>query len=140
VLATASEAGHITLWDLNANGRLLHTVRGAHDGAITALEWVAGQPLLISSGEDNSVKVCIDSPILCREDLLMKSYLQQWLFDTPTSPPRLLKYRSGHQSPPHLIRYYGEDGKQLLTASRDRSLRCTSVIRDSRSFELSQGR
>jgi U3 small nucleolar RNA-associated protein 21 len=26
-----------------------------------------------------------------------------------------------------------------LTASRDRSLRCTSVVRDSRSFELSQG-
>ena len=27
----------------------------------------------------------------------------------------------------------------MLTASRDRSLRCTSVVRDSRSFELSQG-
>jgi hypothetical protein len=64
---------------------------------------------------------------------------QQWLFDSPTAPPRLLKFRSGHQLPPHLIRYYGDDGKQLLTASRDRSLRCTSVVRDSRSFELSQG-
>ncbi|KAI0320117.1 Utp21-domain-containing protein [Amylostereum chailletii] len=119
VLASASEAGHISLWDLSANGRLLHTVRGAHDGGITGLEWVAGQPVLISSGEDNSVK--------------------QWLFDSPTAPPRLLKFRSGHHAPPHLIRYYGEDGKQILTASRDRSLRCTSVVRDSRSFELSQG-
>ena len=64
---------------------------------------------------------------------------KQWHFDSPTSPPRLLKFRSGHQIPPHLIRYYGEDGKQLLTASRDRSLRYTSVVRDSRSFELSQG-
>src|SRR5258707_15861935 len=64
---------------------------------------------------------------------------QQWLFDSPTAAPRLLKFRSGHHAPPHLIRYYGEDGKQLLTASRDRSLRCTSVVRDSRSFELSQG-
>ncbi|KAI0062315.1 Utp21-domain-containing protein [Artomyces pyxidatus] len=119
VLATASEAGHISLWDLSANGRLLHTVRGAHDGGITAMEWMPGQPVLVTSGEDNSVK--------------------QWLFDSPTSPPRLLKFRSGHHTPPHLIRYYGEDGKQLLTASRDRSLRCTSVVRDSRSFELSQG-
>jgi U3 small nucleolar RNA-associated protein 21 len=50
-----------------------------------------------------------------------------------------LKHRSGHHAPPHLIRYYGEDGKQLLTASRDRSLRYTSVVRDSRSYELSQG-
>ncbi|CCM04722.1 uncharacterized protein FIBRA_06910 [Fibroporia radiculosa] len=119
ILASASSMGHIALWDLNAGGRLLHLIRGAHDGAVTALEWVPGQPLLISSGEDNSVK--------------------QWVFDSPTAAPRLLKYRSGHRVPPHLIRYYGEDGKQLLTASSDRSLRCTSVVRDSRSFELSQG-
>ncbi|KAH9945893.1 Utp21-domain-containing protein [Epithele typhae] len=118
-LASASTTGHIALWDLNAGGRLLHIVRGAHDGAVTGLEWVPGQPVLISSGEDNSVK--------------------QWLFDTPTEAPRLLKFRSGHHAPPHLIRYFGADGKQLLTASRDRSLRCTSVVRDSRSFELSQG-
>ena len=64
---------------------------------------------------------------------------KQWHVDSLTSPPHLLKFRSGHQAPPHLIRFYGEDGKQLLTASRDRSLRCTSVVRDSRSFELSQG-
>ncbi|KIP12285.1 hypothetical protein PHLGIDRAFT_124190 [Phlebiopsis gigantea 11061_1 CR5-6] len=119
ILASASSNGHIALWDLNAGGRLLHIVRGAHDGAVTAVQWVPGQPLLVSSGEDNSVK--------------------QWLFDSPTAAPRLLKFRSGHHAPPHLIRYYGEDGKQLLTASRDRSLRCTSVVRDSRSFELSQG-
>src|SRR6266702_3070912 len=66
-------------------------------------------------------------------------FYKQWHFDSLTSPPRLLKFRSGHQVAPHLIRYYGEDGKQLLTASRDRSLRYTSVVRDSRSFELSQG-
>ncbi|KAJ7741593.1 Utp21 specific WD40 associated putative domain-containing protein [Mycena maculata] len=119
VLASASSAGHIALWDLNSGGRLLHMIRGAHDRAITAVEWVPGQPVLISSGEDNSVK--------------------QWLFDSPTAAPRLLKFRTGHQAPPHIIRYYGDDGKQLLTASRDRSLRCTSVVRDSRSFELSQG-
>lgn len=119
ILATASSIGHIALWDLNAGGQLLHIVRGAHDGPVVAVEWVPGQPVMISSGEDNSVKY--------------------WLFDSPTAPPRLLKYRSGHHAPPHLIRYYGEDGKQLLSASRDRSLRCTSIVRDSRSFEMSQG-
>ncbi|KAJ3972683.1 Utp21 specific WD40 associated putative domain-containing protein, partial [Lentinula raphanica] len=119
IMASASSLGHIAIWDLNEGGRLLHLVRGAHDGAISALEWVPGQPVLITSGGDNSVK--------------------QWLFDSPTAAPRLLKFRSGHHAPPHLIRYCGDDGKQLLTASRDRSLRCTSVVRDSRSFELSQG-
>lgn len=57
ILASASSAGHIALWDLNAGGRLLHVIRGAHDGAVSAVEWVPGQPVLISSGEDNSVKV-----------------------------------------------------------------------------------
>ncbi|KAG8992095.1 hypothetical protein FRB90_001099, partial [Tulasnella sp. 427] len=119
VLATASASGNIALWDLNAGGRLLHMVHGAHDGAVSSIQWVPGQALLMSSGEDNSLK--------------------QWLFDSPTGPPRLLKSRSGHHGPPHLIRYYGDDGKTILTASRDRSLRATSVVRDTRSHELSQG-
>ncbi|KAH8827004.1 Utp21 specific WD40 associated putative domain-containing protein [Flagelloscypha sp. PMI_526] len=119
IMASASSAGHLAIWDLDSGGRLLHMVRGAHDGSICALEWIPGQPVLATSGEDNSIK--------------------QWLFDSPTATPRLLKYRAGHHAPPHLIRFYGDDGKQLITASRDRSLRCTSVVRDSRSFELSQG-
>lgn len=57
VLASASSSGHIALWDLNNNGRLIHIIRGAHDRAVSAVEWVPGQPVLVSSGEDNSVKV-----------------------------------------------------------------------------------
>jgi U3 small nucleolar RNA-associated protein 21 len=44
ILASASSAGHIALWDLNNGGRLLHMVRGAHDCVITAVEWIPGQP------------------------------------------------------------------------------------------------
>lgn len=62
ILASASLSGHIALWDLNSGGRLLHMIRGAHDGAITAVEWVPGQPVLITSGEDNSVKVLFLPP------------------------------------------------------------------------------
>ncbi|WRT67784.1 uncharacterized protein IL334_004758 [Kwoniella shivajii] len=119
ILATASSTGSLVTWDLSKGGRVLHVVRGAHDQSVTGLQWVAGQPLLISSSADNSVK--------------------QWLCDSPTGMPRLLKFRGGHHAPPTCIRYYGEDGKQILTAGRDRSLRYTSVVRDSRSFELSQG-
>ncbi|KAH7340715.1 Utp21-domain-containing protein [Rhizoctonia solani] len=104
-LATASATGHIALWDLNAQGRLMHIIKGAHSSSISAVQWIPGQPVMVTSGEDNSLK--------------------QWLFESPDEPPRLLKYRA--------------DGKQILTASRDRSLRYTSVVRDSRSFELSQG-
>jgi U3 small nucleolar RNA-associated protein 21 len=141
ILASASSVGHIALWDLNSGGRLLHMIRGAHDGAVSAVEWVPGQPVLISSGEDNSVKVILFlcSFYFCTVFSCKCLDQQQWLFDSPTAAPRLLKFRTGHHAPPHLIRYYGGDGKQLLTASRDRSLRCTSVVRDSRSFEMSQG-
>lgn len=59
MLASCSSSGDVAIWDLNAGGRLLHMVRGAHLSAINALEWVPGQPLLVTSGEDNCVKVCL---------------------------------------------------------------------------------
>ncbi|GAA5967551.1 hypothetical protein JCM11641_005691 [Rhodosporidiobolus odoratus] len=118
-LAVSSTSGHIALFDLSNQMRLLHLVRNAHEGPVGGMEWVPGQPLFVTSGGDNSVK--------------------QWLLDTPTSAPRLLKQRSGHHAPPHLVRYYGDDGKALLTAGKDRALRYTSVVRDSRGYELSQG-
>ncbi|GAA5874734.1 hypothetical protein JCM16303_002966 [Sporobolomyces ruberrimus] len=118
-LAVASTSGHIALFDLNHEMKLMHLVRNAHEGPVGGIEWVVGQPLFMTNGSDNSMK--------------------QWLLDTPTAAPRLLKQRSGHHAPPHLVRYYGDDGKALLTAGKDHSLRYTSVVRDSRGYELSQG-
>ncbi|GAA5925720.1 rRNA-processing protein UTP21 [Sporobolomyces koalae] len=118
-LAVASTSGHIALFDLNNEMKLLHLVRNAHEGPVGGIEWVVGQPLFMTCGSDNSVK--------------------QWLLDTPTAAPRLLKQRSGHHAPPYLVRYYGDDGKSLLTAGKDHALRYTSVVRDSRGYELSQG-
>lgn len=119
ILASSSTNGTIAIWDLQERGKVLHTIRDAHEAAVTGLQWVAGQPLLISSSGDNSIK--------------------QWVCDADNAIPRLLKSRSGHHAPLSCIRYYGEDGKQILTAGRDRALRYTSVVRDSRSHELSQG-
>ncbi|GLB34587.1 putative utp21 specific WD40 associated domain containing protein [Lyophyllum shimeji] len=118
ILASASSAGHIALWDLNSGARLLHMIRGAHDGAISSVEYeLSSQP----------------QPM---ENSLPSSAMAIRLTNSSSSTSKI---PLGHHAPPHLIRYYGTDGKQLLTASRDRSLRCTSVVRDSRSFELSQG-
>lgn len=58
ILATSSTAGSIGIWDLSKGGRLIHVQKRAHEQAIGGLEWVQGQPLLISSSGDNSVKVC----------------------------------------------------------------------------------
>jgi U3 small nucleolar RNA-associated protein 21 len=54
-LATSSTAGTIAVWDLNSKGKLLHTVRDAHEAGVTGLQFVEG--LLISSAGDNGVKV-----------------------------------------------------------------------------------
>ena len=129
-VAIATNSGNISIFDLepasgsgsssiNNGPRLTYSIQEAHDGAVGSIQFVPGQPLLISSGGDNSCK--------------------QWFFESASMPPRLLKGRSGHHQPPHLIRYYGEEGKEILSAGRDRSIRSISIVRDSRSHELSQG-
>ncbi|MBW0470269.1 hypothetical protein O181_009984 [Austropuccinia psidii MF-1] len=119
LLVTCSSQGHVAIWDLNECGKLLHVILAAHDSAVSNIHFLPGQPVMVTASGDNSIKL--------------------WLFETPTGLPRLLTQRAGHQQPPHLIRYYGSDGKTILSAGRDRALRATSVVRDSRSFELSQG-
>lgn len=119
-LASADVHGNIALWDLDNGGTLTSLVRRAHESLIGGLHFFPGQAILVSSGADNSIR--------------------EWFFGTPASPPRLLKERSGHASPPSTIRYYGSDGKSMLSSSKgDRSLRYTSIVRESRSFELAQG-
>ncbi len=56
-LAVASTSGHVALFDLASENKLLHLVRNAHEGPVGGLEWVPGQPLMVTSGGDNSVKV-----------------------------------------------------------------------------------
>lgn len=119
VMATSGSNGSIAFWNLNERGRLINVLRDAHTESVSKVEFLPNQPVLVSSSGDNSLK--------------------QWLFDSPSVLPRLLKFRAGHTQPPHLIRYYGDDGKVILSAGRDNSLRYLSVVRDSRSFEMSQG-
>ena len=139
VLATASsQSGDVLLWDLNKGGRLTGILRDAHDppssslgqssGGISKIEFLPGQPVLVSSGLDNSLKT--------------------WIFDeSPFSPiPRILHRRGGHAAPVTKLSFLpteseGADaiGKWLLSASRDQSLWGWSIRRDNQSTELSQG-
>jgi len=64
---------------------------------------------------------------------------QEWIFDSTDGLPRILRSRSGHHAPPQIVRFYGSEGKFLLSAGRDRSLRAFSIVRDAQGFELSQG-
>ena len=139
VMATSSPSdGDVTLWDLNTGGRVMGVLRNAHNpssivhgkscGGISRTEFLPGQPIIITSGRDNSLK--------------------SWIFDeTPFSPiPRTLHSRSGHAAPVNCLDFLpveadGADdvGKWLLSASRDQSLWGWSLRRDNQNTELSQG-
>ncbi|KAF2458009.1 Utp21 specific WD40 associated putative domain-containing protein [Lineolata rhizophorae] len=155
VMATAgASSGDVALWDLNGGGRKMGVLRGAHnppsssssssspasppsdsttgpDGGISKIEFLPGQPVLVSSSRDNSLKT--------------------WIFDTvPFSPvPRALHARAGHAGPVSALLFPppesdgAPDGgaKWILSAggSRDRSLWAWSLRRDGQSAELSQG-
>lgn len=139
VMATASSAtGDITFWDLNKSGRVMGVLRSAHNppsrdgknvrGGVSRVEFLAGQPVIVTSGLDNSLKT--------------------WIFDTtPFSPiPRILHSRSGHAGPVNCLHFLPTDfdgsesgNKWLLSGGRDRSLWGWSLRRDGQSTELSQG-
>lgn len=61
------------------------------------------------------------------------------MFDSLDGLPRPLRSRSGHHAPPTFIRYYDAEGRFLLSAARDRSIRLFSIFRDEQNLELSQG-
>ena len=139
VMATSGDdSGDVTFWDLNDGGRIMGVLRGAHyppssrfraiGGGINKAEFLPGQPVVVTSGLDNSLK--------------------SWIFDeTPfSSIPRILHSRSGHAGPVSRLGFLpanadGSDatGKWLLSAGQDRSLWGWSLRRDGQSTELSQG-
>jgi U3 small nucleolar RNA-associated protein 21 len=136
VMATAaSGTGDITMWDLNNGGRVAGILRGAHRVSsaesamgVNRVEFLDGQPVLVSSGDDNALKT--------------------WIFDeTPFSPiPRPLHSRAGHSAAVNTVDFLpassdGSDsgGKWLLSASKDCSMWGLSLRKDSQNAELSQG-
>lgn len=118
LMATASMQGQIALWDLDSR-QLFHVMMTAHDAAIQSCAFYTNQPIMVTASEDNSLKM--------------------WIFDSLDGLPRLLKLRSGHYKPPTKVRYYGDDGKTLVTAGQDQTLRHFSMIRDAQNVEFSQG-
>ena len=92
-------------------------LREAHDAPILSLHFFPGEPVLMTSAADNSIK--------------------QWIFDGSDEAGRLLRFRSGHSTPPTTLVHYGQ-GERLLSAGMDRAFRVFSVIQDQQSRELSQ--
>eukprot|EP01134_Creolimax_fragrantissima_P007953 CFRG7953T1 len=114
-----SAGGKVVSWNLERR-RQIGVMAMPHDGStVTCVRFLPSQPILITSGTDNSVRM--------------------WVFDQPDALPRHLRSRNGHSAPPIHVQYYGPTGKTILTAGIDQSMRLFSTIRDAQNIELSQG-
>ena len=133
-MAVGLSNGSVSVWDLNKKS-LLTTITNAHKlGPVVSVDYIANEPLLITSGSDNSIKM--------------------WIFDGNDDTGRLLRQRSGHLKPPSTIRYMfsGGDGVlsksdstdantcNILSAGPDRTLRMFSTARSVLDTEYSQGK
>lgn len=56
VMAAGSPIGHIALWDLEEK-KLMCQMEDAHSTAIAGMSFVPGEPLLITNGADNAIRV-----------------------------------------------------------------------------------
>lgn len=74
-MASASTEGHIAFWDLEK--RQLGTVlRDAHKGMVCGMKFLPSQPLLVTNGPDNSLKV---SCMYFKQKYLVK-YFGIWFY------------------------------------------------------------
>lgn len=98
-MVSASEFGHLYTWQIGSgtdeNGsfkstksKLAHTLKSAHTGKISKIEFLHGEPILVTSGSDNAVRM--------------------WIYDNPDGSPRLLRSRQGHVKYPEQMKYFGD--------------------------------
>lgn len=59
-MAAGSPIGHIALWDLEEK-KLMCQMQDAHSTAVAGMSFVPGEPLLITNGADNAIRVSYNS-------------------------------------------------------------------------------
>lgn len=118
IMASGSPQGHIAFWDLERR-QLVTQQRNAHSTAIAAATFLHGEPLLVTNGADNAIKV--------------------WIFDQEGGGARLLRCRQGHSAPPVTIHHHGNDGKNILSAGQDGTLQSFSTVHERFNKNLGHG-
>ena len=119
IMASSNDDGDVIFWDLE-RFQIAYTLQSAHDKAISKIQFLSGQPIIVTSGCDNSIK--------------------EWIFDSSDGSARLLRSRSGHTASPTKIFYTGRtSGQRIYSAGSDGTFRMFSCVKDSKSLELSQG-
>ncbi|XP_028660660.2 WD repeat-containing protein 36 isoform X1 [Erpetoichthys calabaricus] len=118
IMAAGSPLGHIGIWDLE-DKKLVVQMRDSHSTAIAGVTFIHGEPLLVTNGSDNAIRI--------------------WIFDAPGGVGRLLKSRMGHNAPSTKIKYYGQNGQNILSAGQDGTLQSFSTTHDRFNKSLGHG-
>ncbi|MEQ2304811.1 hypothetical protein AMECASPLE_031220, partial [Ameca splendens] len=118
IVASGSPQGHIAFWDLESR-QLVAQQRHAHRTAVAAATFLHGEPLLVTNGADNAIKV--------------------WIFEQEGGRARLLRCRQGHSGPPTTIHHHGNDGKNILSAGQDGTLQSFSTVHERFNKNLGHG-
>ena len=110
-LAVGCDDGSVSVWDLTpveddndgtTRRTLLTQMEATHHGGVSKLQYLPGEPLLLSTGmASNSVLLHV--------------------FDAPDHSGRILRQRKGHTAPPRLLRYLhpGVGGGGILANASD---------------------
>mmetsp|Transcript_43139 Transcript_43139/g.105513 ORF Transcript_43139/g.105513 Transcript_43139/m.105513 type:complete len:346 (+) Transcript_43139:125-1162(+) len=98
MLASTSSGGGLHVWNLESE-QLAASLPQAHTAAVCTCRFLQGEPLLITTGADNAVKM--------------------WIFDQDDGSARLLRFRCGHSAPPTRVKYYSQH--HILSAGLDRA-------------------
>uniref|UniRef100_A0A8C2FW79 WD repeat domain 36 n=1 Tax=Cyprinus carpio TaxID=7962 RepID=A0A8C2FW79_CYPCA len=118
IMASGSPIGHIGLWDLEEK-KLVSQMRDAHTTAIAGLTFLQNEPLLITNGADNAIRV--------------------WIFDVAGGDGRLLRHRTGHSAPPTKIKHNDQSGLNILSAGQDGTLQSFSTVHERFNKSLGHG-
>eukprot|EP00933_Yihiella_yeosuensis_P038438 TRINITY_DN32370_c0_g1_i1.p1 TRINITY_DN32370_c0_g1~~TRINITY_DN32370_c0_g1_i1.p1 ORF type:complete len:1041 (+),score=177.94 TRINITY_DN32370_c0_g1_i1:85-3207(+) len=119
-LVSGAPTGDLVVWDLEKR-RAHHVLEAAHRGPISSIHFMPDEPILITSGRDNAVRM--------------------WIFDTADGLPRYLKGRVGCPGPARRLSYYGSQDKELLVGGGFEGtgyLSKVSFIQDHQNNEFSQ--
>lgn len=124
MFGVGSANGDLFFYDMNLQRRV-HSVRGLHKGSVTKIEFLASQPIVVSSGTDNVLYELVFDPPVTQSTAI-------------TPPPRILRHRGGHSRPPSTIAFTDTESHFLLSGSLDQSLWAFSLRKDAQSHQFSQ--
>lgn len=121
-------SGDLFFYDLNKNSRvhILSNVHKEEFGGVSKVQFLNGNPILVTTGGDNSLKEFVFDPVLSETN------------SSVVTPPRHLRSRGGHSAPPSSILFTDETAHFIASGSLDRTFWLFSLRKDAQSQEMSQ--